>query len=91
MAAREDSRTEPEGSDGFPVYRQLAGGGHFYRIDSPDAFQELQRIGSRLAHHAVHAAAYPEKLRIAEMIACAEGRYAPFDSAEWEALYRTIR
>lgn len=66
----------------LPAYRQLSGAAHYYRILSLEHFQELQRIGSRWVLHEVHAAAYPERLRVHEMLACT----APFvelDQGEW--------
>jgi hypothetical protein len=74
------------GTNGFPVYRRMVGSAHYYRIDAPDAFTELQRIGKRLVRHEVAAAQYPERVRIREMMDCAEGRYAPMEAREWEAL-----
>lgn len=69
----------------FPAYRQLAGGGHLYRIDADDHFTELQRIGERWVRHVVVARAYPEKVRIVEMLSGAAGRYLPLTAEEWEA------
>lgn len=64
----------------------MVGSAHYYRINSPDAFTELQRIGRRIMRHEVRAAQYPERLRIQEMMDCAEGRYAPMDPGAWESL-----
>lgn len=64
----------------------MLGGAHFYRIHAPDAFTELQRVGKRIIRHEVSATLYPERLRIQEMLDCAEGRYAPMDPYEWELL-----
>lgn len=70
----------------LPAYRRLQGGASYYCILAVDHFQELQRIGSRWILHEVHATAYPERLRVHEMLACA----APFDElkeAEWSRAY----
>jgi len=64
----------------------MVGGAHYYRIDGPADFVELQRVGSRVLRHAVTRAQYPEQLRIAEMIACTDGRFEPIAAEEWEAL-----
>ncbi|MCB0768800.1 MAG: hypothetical protein KDC00_00150 [Flavobacteriales bacterium] len=67
----------------YPIYRQLAGGGHFYRVESLERFTELQRIGGRWVKHEIHAVAYPEMLRIHELIEGAEGRYVALDVDQW--------
>ena len=61
----------------FPVYRILADGRHFYRIESPLLFTEIQLIGSRAVAHRVEAKAYPEQLRVQDMIAGHGGTYLP--------------
>ncbi len=66
----------------FPVYRRSHGGKHLFRIEGFDRFEELQRIGRRWAAHSVVAAAYPEKLRIREMLDLAWS-FEPSDSDEW--------
>ena len=68
----------------YPIFRQLAGGGHLYRIEAADRFVELQRIGSRWVRHEVQAGMYPEKVRIMEMIDDIDGRFLPLSAAAWE-------
>jgi hypothetical protein len=80
MAVREDSVMNNE--ERFPVYRRSHGGRHLFRIDGLDRFEELQRIGRRWVAHAVLATAYPEKLRIREMLDLAWS-FEPSDSDEW--------
>lgn len=79
------SRERPE----FPAYRRLSGGGHYYRIESGTAFTEVQVVGSRRVVHHVRGTAYPERLRIMEMLAC-EGPYTEVAAAEWERVYAGI-
>jgi hypothetical protein len=67
----------------FPQYRRLIGADHLYRIDGPDRFIELQRIGRRWVMHVVHADAYPEKARIMEMLADTGNTYGPSGPVEW--------
>jgi hypothetical protein len=76
-----------EDRPGFPAYRRMVGREHYYRITAPDAFHELHRVGSRWLRHEVARAAYPEQLRIAEMLACAEGRFEVLDRLEGEAIF----
>jgi len=71
----------------YPAYRRMVGGGHYYRIDGPRDFVELQRVGGRLVRHAVNQAPYPEQIRIAEMLACADGRFEPLDEGVWAELW----
>jgi hypothetical protein len=52
----------------FPVYRKLANGRSFFRIDSATRFTEIQRIGRRCVVHEIVAHTYPEKVRIAELL-----------------------
>jgi len=67
----------------FPIYRQLVGGKHLYRIDAEDRFVELQRIGSRWVRHEVVANQYPEKLKVQEMIYRAGEYYGVLSGPEW--------
>ncbi|MBK6882829.1 MAG: hypothetical protein IPH05_07785 [Flavobacteriales bacterium] len=76
--------------DRFPTYRRLSGADHLYRIDALDRFVELQRIGSRWVRHEVHALAYPEKVRIMEMIEGADGRFLPIAISEWDAAHAQL-
>jgi hypothetical protein len=73
-----------EGDAGFPVYRRTSDGLHHYRILAADRFEEVQRIGRRYVFHDVLATAYPERVRVAEMIAVSEGRYLPSNAEEWD-------
>jgi len=58
-------------------------GRHFYRIEGPDRFTEVQLVGSRALLHLVVARIYPEKVRIVEMVRDKE-RYPPITAEEWE-------
>lgn len=59
-------------------------GRHFYRIDSPEEFTEIQLVGNRRTVHQISAKAYPEKVRIAQMIEMADGLYEEIDALRWE-------
>ncbi len=71
------------------MYRRLADGRHFYRIEGPRAFTEIQVIGRRAVLYRVEAAAYPEQVRVAEMVAC-EGPFQAMDPEEWERMFAGI-
>lgn len=77
---------EPE----FPAYRRLRSGHHYYRIEGPTAFTDIQVIGRRHMVHRVNGAAYPERVRIHEMLACKEP-YMEMEGGEWERMYARIR
>jgi hypothetical protein len=88
MAAAEDSvHPTPEGSPAFPLYRRTPDGRHFYRIEAPDRFTEIQVVGNRKLVHTVMASAYPERVRVMEMLAGGDGRYLPMDGPEWEEYF----
>lgn len=70
----------------FPAYRRLAGARHLYRISAHDRFEELQRVGQRWVLYHVDARAYPERVRVLEMLEAA----APFEELpelEWHRAY----
>lgn len=81
MAGAEDTRG---GTAEYPVYRRTADGRHHYRIDAPDRFLEVQRIGRRYILHRVEATAYPEQVRVAELIACDGGLVMESNAEEWK-------
>jgi hypothetical protein len=70
----------------WPQYRRMRDGRHVYRIESPDRFTELQRIGSRWVRHTVQVTMYPEMLRVREMLAGGDGLYGPMTASEWTCL-----
>ena len=72
----------------WPQYRRMTDGRHYYRIEGPDRFTELQRVGSRWLSHTVKATMYPEKVRIQEMLAGGDGVYEVIGQADWEAVQR---
>ncbi|MEO8589605.1 MAG: hypothetical protein ABI432_09565 [Flavobacteriales bacterium] len=91
MAAAEDS-LQHKGGKGtrFPVYRMLADGRHFYRIEGRTRFTEIQLVGARSVVHHVDATAYPEQLRVQDMIDGHRGSYLPLEAEEWERRWAAI-
>ena len=81
--AVEDSMA-PE--SGAPQYRRTADGRHAYRITA-GGFTEIQRIGRRFIVHEVYARAYPEMVRIHQMLHDPHGRYLEITAAEWHLLW----
>ncbi len=81
----EDSGGLPRSLDNsFPKFRMLIDGRHFYRIDGPEEFTEIQIIGTRRTIHDIKATAYPEKLRVRQMIDMSDGLYTEIDALRWE-------
>lgn len=70
----------------FPLHRKLGEDLSWYRIGSPTEFTEVQRIGSRYVAHRVRATIYPEKLRVAELIAADQEQLMVCSAAEFEAM-----
>lgn len=70
----------------WPQFRRMRDGRHVYRIESPDRFTELQRIGARWVRHTVQVNMYPEMLRVREMLAGGDGLYEPMTASEWTFL-----
>lgn len=67
----------------FPVYRRTADGRHYYHIVAADLFMEIQLIGSKAILHRIHAALYPERLRVQDMIDASDGHFLPSGHTEW--------
>ncbi|MGB3870987.1 MAG: hypothetical protein WBG34_14325 [Flavobacteriales bacterium] len=57
----------------FPLYRRSANGLNWYRINSPSELVEVQRVGRKHVIHRLSALAYPEHVRIQELIAMSDG------------------
>lgn len=70
--------------DGYPAYRRMKGTGRLFRIDGPRRFSELQPLGKHWLMHEVDASAYPEQVRVQEMLLCAGGAYEIAEASEWE-------
>ncbi len=70
----------------WPQFRRMRDGRHVYRIESPDRFTELQRIGTRWVRHTVQVTMYPEMLRLREMLTGGDGLYEPITVSEWTFL-----
>lgn len=70
----------------FPQYRRSAHGTNYYRIDAADRFEELQLIGNKVIRHTVEARAYPERVRVMDMLGGADGSYLPVSEMEYAVL-----
>ena len=83
--AEDNGRPAEGGEQEYPLYRRTTDGRHAYRVESPTRFTEVQVVGNRRIVHHVTATAYPELLRIQEMVNGGEGRYLPMTVAEWDS------
>lgn len=72
-------------SPAYPIYRSSADGAHRYRIEGPDRFTELQRVGGRWLRHVVLATAYPEKVRLFGLVERSGGEL-DLDGPEFDRL-----
>ena len=68
----------------FPVYLRITDGHSVYRIASEISFTEVQHIGQRYVAHHIVAHTWPERLRIADMLANADGAWAVITEAEFD-------
>lgn len=75
----------------FPQYRRMKGGRNLYCITAPDHFVELQGVGRGWLRQEVSAVAYPEKVRIAEMLLFNDGAYEPLDADVFAAIDRLAK
>lgn len=55
-----------------------------FRVDGPDRFTELQKIGSQVIKHEIVAEQYPEKLRIMDMVSLKDGIWVISSEEEFE-------
>ena len=65
----------------FPLFLRITGGHSVYRIASETSFTEVQRIGQRYVAHHIVALTWPERLRIADMLANTAGSWEPITAA----------
>ena len=52
----------------FPVYRKYKNGKNLFKILSPDEFEELQVVGSKVILKKTRATQYPELLFVQDML-----------------------
>ena len=74
----------------FPFYRKLSNSKAFYKINSPDEFEEIQLLGTKRLHYVHAALQYPEKLKIRDMIALEDPSYLESGEEEWNLMIRDL-
>ncbi len=73
---------------GFPAYRRSTNGLNWYRIDSHTEMHEVQRVGRRLVAHHLKALAYPERVRIMDLLELDHGHVVECAAEEVEEMLR---
>ena len=82
--------TGTQALDHWPQFRRMVDGRHYYNVLSPGHFLELQAVGRRWVLHEVLATAYPEMLRVQEMLQCLEGRYEAVSEDDWMERFEQV-
>ena len=72
----------------FPVFLRITDGNSVYRILSEISFTEVQRIGQRYVTHQIEALTWPERLRIADMLANADGSLMAIPEDQFNEWFR---
>ncbi len=67
----------------FPQFRMLSNGKSFYKIIDDRNFKEIQIIGTRKLKFEIHAAQFPEILRIQDMLATKNNLFIAIDENKW--------
>ena len=67
----------------FPQYRKLKGLQVYYLIESEQSFTEIKKLGNKLLEENIVATQFPERLRIQDMLTCAEGRFEMITEEEY--------
>lgn len=70
----------------FPQYRKYRTGTSFFKIESLEAFEEVQLMGSRVLVHRVEAKIHPDRMRILDMLSNYGDAWVVIDAAEFEGL-----
>lgn len=70
----------------FPIYRSLANHLVLYQINSENEFIELKITGNYYSINSYHAAQYPEKLKIREMILNSDESLIEIDQIEFNRI-----
>ncbi|MFO0361044.1 MAG: hypothetical protein ACK500_04395 [Flavobacteriales bacterium] len=78
----------------FPQFRRWSNGKNYYHLISPEEMIEIQVIGGYWTEHHIHAAQYPEKLHIRDLLECVHDGIEQISEREFNGFLeecRTIR
>jgi hypothetical protein len=70
----------------YPQFRKNTSGKSYYQITSDHHMIEWQQLGSRMLRHELHASILPERLLIADLLACASGHYEKISEKEFNTI-----
>jgi hypothetical protein len=73
----------------FPQYRKYPNDKSFFRIESPEAFTELKRMGSK--HYSIHhqrAEIHPDRMYIMDMLQMQDAHWVISTQSEFETHLR---
>ncbi|MEM9022172.1 MAG: hypothetical protein AAGB22_00425 [Bacteroidota bacterium] len=73
-------------AEAFPIYRKYTNNKSYFKIHSPEAFDELQLLGKRCTVHHFEAKIHPDRMYIQDMIANTQGNWEAITAAEYEAV-----
>jgi hypothetical protein len=68
----------------YPQFRKNIIEKNYYQIISANDVIEWQQLGSRWIRHELHAAILPERVLIADLLACTNAHYIAIDEAEFK-------
>lgn len=68
----------------FPLYRKYSNNKSWFKVLSPDAFEELQVFGRYYDIHRIEAKTMPERNYINDLIANEGGRWEMIDESEYQ-------
>jgi hypothetical protein len=73
----------------YPQFRKNTTGTSYYQITSEHHLVEWQKLGGKLLRHEIEARILPEKLLIADILACVNNHYLHADESEWDRFVRS--
>jgi hypothetical protein len=74
----------------FPQYRKLKNDKSFYRIEDESHFTEIQLIGNKAFELKIIAVQFPEKLKIQDMLYCADP-YIKIEQFEFDQINQRLK
>ena len=70
----------------FPQYRKYPTGTSYFKIESLEAFEEVQVMGSKRLVHRIEAKIHPDRMRILDMLNNHGDAWVEIDAEEYEGL-----
>ena len=73
----------------FPQFRKLKNGRSYYQITAPNAFIEMQLVGSKWFKYEFEVSQFPDLLRIQEML-LNQSLFLPCTPEEFRSIQTTL-